>query len=52
MSMGKSDRTTQQRVIELFREELKYRLLGNWTDRSGNSNIEESLLAPWLKQCG
>ncbi|MEO8270989.1 MAG: HsdR family type I site-specific deoxyribonuclease, partial [Aureliella sp.] len=52
MSVGKSERNTQDRVIRLFRDELGYRYLGNWTDRAGNSNIEESLLAPWLQQAG
>lgn len=52
MSVGKSERNTQDRVIELFHKELGYRFLGNWTDRTGNSNIEESLLAPWLSKCG
>ena len=52
MSVGKSERATQQRVIQLFHQELGYRFLGNWTDRVGNSNIEESLLAPWLSKCG
>jgi type I restriction enzyme R subunit len=50
--IGQPERATQQRVIDLFRDELKYRFLGDWTDRSGNSNIEESLLSPWLKQSG
>jgi type I restriction enzyme R subunit len=42
--VGKPERVTQRRVIELFREELGYRYLGDWTDRDGNSNIEEGLL--------
>lgn len=44
----KPERETQKRVIALFREELGYRFLGDWTDRSGNSNIEEKLLADYL----
>lgn len=42
--IGQSERITQQRVITLFREELGYRFLGDWTDRAGNSAIEEGLL--------
>ena len=52
MSVGKSERNTQDRVIELFHKELGYRFLGNWTDRVGNSNIEESLLTLWLQKSG
>lgn len=47
-----SERETQDRVIALFREELKYRYLGDWTDRDGNSNIEEGLLSDYLTKCG
>src|SRR5207247_593066 len=36
----------------LFREELDYRYLGDWTDRDGNSNIEEELLARYLTRRG
>jgi hypothetical protein len=39
-SIGQAERTTQNRVIALFRDELGYRFLGDWTDRDGNSNIE------------
>lgn len=40
------ERATQNRVIALFRDELGYRLLGDWTDREGNSNIERSCSQP------
>jgi type I restriction enzyme R subunit len=36
----------------LFRDELGYRHLGDWTDRAGNSNIEEGLLSAWLADRG
>ena len=48
----KSERVTQNRVIDLFRNELGYRYLGDWTARDGNSNIEEHLLSAWLTKCG
>lgn len=41
MSVGKPERATQERVIALFRDELGYRYPGDWTDRAGNSNVEE-----------
>ena len=51
-SLGQPERATQNRVIALFRDELGYRYLGDWADRDGNSNIEESLLSAWLTKCG
>jgi type I restriction enzyme, R subunit len=45
--VGQPERATQNRVIALFRDELSYRYLGDWTDRDGNSNIEEGLLSAW-----
>jgi len=47
-TVGQPERATQNRVIDLFRDELDYRYLGDWTDREGNSNIEEKLLAEYL----
>ena len=51
-AVGQPERATQNRVITLFRDELGYRYLGDWTDRDGNSNIEEGLLSTWLTNCG
>ena len=42
---------TQRRVIRLFRDELGYSYLGDWSDRA-NSNIEEELLNANLKRRG
>src|SRR5664280_806448 len=50
--VGQPERVTQNRVISLFRDELGYRYLGDWTDRDGNSNIEEALLTAWLTKSG
>lgn len=50
--IGQPERATQNRVIALFRDELNYRYLGDWTDRTGNSNIEEGLLTAWLGDAG
>lgn len=50
--VGKSERATQNRVIALFRDELRYRYLGDWSDRPANSNIDEPLLTAYLTQAG
>ncbi len=50
--IGTPERTTQNRVIALFRDELGYRYLRDWADRDGNSNIEEGLLAAYLTRNG
>lgn len=46
--VGKPERATQNRIIKLLRNELGYRYLGDWSDRAGNSNIEESILSDYL----
>ena len=51
-TVGQPERATQDRVITLFRDELGYRYLGDWTDRDGNSNIEEDLVATHLTKRG
>jgi type I restriction enzyme R subunit len=50
--VGQPERATQNRVIALFCDELGYRYLGDWTDRPGNSNLEEGLVSNWLKARG
>ena len=50
--IGNPERATQNRVIALFRDELKYRYLGDWIDRDNNGNIEEGLLSAWLTRNG
>ncbi|MGA5898090.1 type I restriction endonuclease subunit R [Streptomyces venetus] len=42
--VGQVERKTQERVIRLLRQDLGYEYLGNWTERGGNSNLEEGLL--------
>jgi type I restriction enzyme R subunit len=44
-----SERQTQNRVIDLFRNELGYEYLENWQDRENNSNIETEYLTKYLK---
>ena len=46
--VGQIERITQNRVVQLFQDELGYKYLGNWEEREGNSNIEEELLTGYL----
>ncbi len=50
-TVGQSERATQNRVIELFCDELNYRKIGNRSDHA-NSNIDEKLLTDWLTKRG
>jgi type I restriction enzyme R subunit len=50
--IGQPERATQDRIIALFRDELKYRYLGDWSDRPGNSNIDEALMGGYLMKDG
>ncbi|CAG1770487.1 partial Type-1 restriction enzyme R protein, partial [uncultured bacterium] len=47
-NIGKKERETQNRVVALFQDELKYRYLGNWEERENNGNVEEEILIAWL----
>ena len=50
--IGQTERVTQNRIIDLFRDQLDYRYVGDWRDRDGNSNIEEEMLSAWLTKRG
>jgi type I restriction enzyme, R subunit len=50
-TVGQKERLTQNRVVKLFRK-LDYTYLGNWEERTNNSNIEEKLLRAYLKRQG
>ncbi len=52
MTIGQAERITQNRVIKLFKEQLGYKYLGDWCNRSGNSNIEAAMLGDYLKRRG
>ena len=51
-TVGQIERITQNRVINLFQEQLEYTYLGSWETRDNNRNIEADLLRQWLKQQG
>lgn len=46
--IGKSERETQNRIVALFKEELKYTYLGNWEDQERTQPIEENFLLDFL----
>lgn len=50
-NVGDIERATQNRVVQLFQKQLDYAYLGNWEERQGNSNIEESIVRKYLKDC-
>lgn len=52
MNVGQPERNTQNRIVALFRNELHYRYLGDWSEREDNSNIEDSVLTDWLAKRG
>ena len=49
-NIGKSERVTQNRVIQLFQNELGYTYLGNWEEEVRTQSIEEGLLYAFLTQ--
>lgn len=51
-TIGKAERHTQNRVVKLFREELGYRYLGDWSERKKNSNVDETLATAHLTKAG
>ena len=49
-TVGQIEKKAQQRVLRLFREQLGYDYLGDWTEREGNRNIEENVLRTFLRE--
>ena len=47
--IGQRERQTQNRVVQLFQQQLNYRYLGNWQDRQNNSNVETAILTTFLR---
>ncbi len=50
--IGKSACETRRRIIKLFKDELDYRFLGDWSIREHNSNVDEQLIKIYLTQAG
>jgi type I restriction enzyme R subunit len=48
--VGDIEKITQDRVVQLFKDRLKYNYLGDWADRPANSNIEKTILRKYLKE--
>lgn len=46
--VGQRERKTQDRIVALLRDRLRFDYLGNWEEREGNSNIEEEYLRAFL----
>ena len=46
------ERITQNRIIQLFIEQLGYTYYGNWEDRLNNNNVENIYLSKFLQKQG
>ncbi len=51
-AVGQREILAQRRVVAVFKDALDYAYLGYWKEREGNSNVEDALLAQWLKRQG
>ena len=51
-NVGQREFHAQQRVVEFFRDSLRYAYLGRWQDRDINRNVEKGHLTRWLKRQG
>lgn len=51
-TIGKSERTTQNRIIQLFQKKMGYDYLGNWENEIRNQPVEEDLLLNHLRNQG
>ena len=50
--VGQKERATQNRIVELFQQQLQYAYYGDWQERPNNSSIEETDLSAWLRKQG
>lgn len=51
-TVGQIERDTQNRIIALFQQQLKYRYLGNLEKEEDNTNVDEALLTAFLIKKG
>lgn len=51
-NIGKPERATQHRIVDVFRHQLDYVYLGNREHSPDNSNIEEAQLTQYLQRKG
>lgn len=51
-NIGKSERTSQNRVLELFQKELGYNYLGDWQEEVRTIPVEETILKKYLLSRG
>ena len=47
-AIGEREIRTQRRVVDFFTSALEFAYLGNWKERTRNSNLEQNLLTDWL----
>ncbi|MGB5025314.1 MAG: hypothetical protein WBO44_08190, partial [Saprospiraceae bacterium] len=50
--VGQIERATQNRLVQLFQQQLKYRYLGNLEKEEDNSNVDETILTAFLTKKG
>jgi type I restriction enzyme R subunit len=51
-TVGQPERKTQDHVVQIFHDTLRYPYLGNWAHREHNANVETDLLTRNLKDRG
>lgn len=52
MKVGQLEKITQNRIVKLFRDDLGYEYLGDWSNHDDNSHIKDEYLRPFLKEQG
>ena len=50
--VGQRERATQNRVVQLFQDQLNYDYLGNWEDGERAMPVEDGLLCNYLEKTG